>query len=150
VDEVTGEPLYRDRVCGIDIGKAGLVATIRVPSGKDPARRAAAVGRLPAQQRRRLMSFPLVIRLMVAMTLMPDASYCEALRRLTGLLAAVVPAENLIRAGQAACSYSCRMPQKRSRRRTSRRASRPGSVIGSGSGWSGLALAMPWCGLCAL
>src|SRR5215471_2978283 len=35
------EPLYRDRVCGIDIGKAGLVATIRVPSEKDPARRAA-------------------------------------------------------------------------------------------------------------
>jgi len=41
VKEVTDEPLYRDRVCGIDIGKAGLVATIRVPSGKDPARRAA-------------------------------------------------------------------------------------------------------------
>ena len=41
MDEVTDEPLYRDRVCGIDIGKAGLVATIRVPSEKDPARRAA-------------------------------------------------------------------------------------------------------------
>jgi transposase len=41
VDEVTDEPLYRDRVCGIDIGKAGLAATIRVPSDKDPARRAA-------------------------------------------------------------------------------------------------------------
>jgi len=41
VDEVTDEPLYRDRVCGIDIGKAGLVATIRVPSDKNPARRAA-------------------------------------------------------------------------------------------------------------
>jgi hypothetical protein len=41
VDEVTGEPLYRDRACGTDIGKAGMVATIRVPSGKDPARRAA-------------------------------------------------------------------------------------------------------------
>jgi len=27
-------------VCGIDIGKAGMVATIRVPSEKDPARRA--------------------------------------------------------------------------------------------------------------
>jgi hypothetical protein len=38
VDEVTDEPLYRDRVCGIDIGKAGMVATIRVPSDKDPAR----------------------------------------------------------------------------------------------------------------
>jgi len=40
VDEVTDEPLYRDRVCGIDIGKAPMVATIRVPSDKDPARRA--------------------------------------------------------------------------------------------------------------
>ena len=40
MEEVTDEPLYRDRVCGIDIGKAGLVATIRVPSDKDPARRA--------------------------------------------------------------------------------------------------------------
>src|SRR5580700_3739299 len=40
VEEVTDEPLYRDRVCGIDIGKAGLVATIRVPSDKDPSRRA--------------------------------------------------------------------------------------------------------------
>jgi transposase len=37
---VTDEPLYRDRVCGIDIGKAGMAATIRVPSDKDPARRA--------------------------------------------------------------------------------------------------------------
>ena len=36
---MTDEPLYRDRVCGIDIGKAGLVATIRVPSDRDPARR---------------------------------------------------------------------------------------------------------------
>ena len=41
MDEVTDEPLYRDRVCGIDIGKAQMVATIRVPSDKDPARRAA-------------------------------------------------------------------------------------------------------------
>ena len=41
MDEVTDEPLYRDRVCGIDIGKAGIAATIRVPSDKDPARRAA-------------------------------------------------------------------------------------------------------------
>jgi transposase len=39
VEEVTDEPLYRDRVCGIDIGKAGMTATIRVPSDKDPARR---------------------------------------------------------------------------------------------------------------
>jgi len=41
VEEVTDEPLYRDRVCGIDIGKAGMVATIRVPSDGNPARRAA-------------------------------------------------------------------------------------------------------------
>jgi transposase len=40
VEEVTDEPLYRDRVCGIDIGKAGMAATIRVPSDRDPARRA--------------------------------------------------------------------------------------------------------------
>jgi transposase len=41
VEEVTDEPLYRDRVCGIDIGKAEMYATIRVPSDRDPARRAA-------------------------------------------------------------------------------------------------------------
>jgi transposase len=40
MEEVTDEPLYRDRVCGIDIGKAGMAVTIRVPSDKDPARRA--------------------------------------------------------------------------------------------------------------
>ena len=33
------------------------------------------------------MSYPLVIRLMIAMTLMPGASYCEALRTVAGLLA---------------------------------------------------------------
>jgi transposase len=37
VEEVTDEPLYRDRVCGI--GKAQMAATIRVPSDKDPGRR---------------------------------------------------------------------------------------------------------------
>ena len=41
MEEVTDEPLYRDRACGIDIGKAQMVATIRVPSDNDPARRAA-------------------------------------------------------------------------------------------------------------
>jgi len=40
VDEVTDEPLHRDRVCGIDIGKSGMAVTIRVPSDRDPARRA--------------------------------------------------------------------------------------------------------------
>ncbi len=39
MEEVTDEPLYRDRVCGIDIGKAGLYATIRVPSDTSPQRR---------------------------------------------------------------------------------------------------------------
>lgn len=40
MDEVTDEPLYRDRVCGIDIGKAGMAVTVRVPSDRDPSRRA--------------------------------------------------------------------------------------------------------------
>ena len=39
MEEVTDEPLHRDRVCGTDIGKAGQVATIRMPSDPDPARR---------------------------------------------------------------------------------------------------------------
>jgi transposase len=51
VDEVTDEPLYRDRVCGIDIGKAGMVATIRVPSETDPARRAAETRRFGTTRR---------------------------------------------------------------------------------------------------
>jgi hypothetical protein len=42
---------------------------------------AVAEGRLKRRERRRLMSYPLVIRLMIAMALMPDASYCEALAR---------------------------------------------------------------------
>ena len=46
-------------------------------------------GRLRPRERRRLMSYPLVIRLMIAMTLMPEASCCEALARLAGLLADV-------------------------------------------------------------
>ncbi|MGH3231641.1 MAG: IS110 family transposase, partial [Streptosporangiaceae bacterium] len=39
---MTGEPLCRDRVCGTGAGagKAEMYATIRVPSDKDPARRA--------------------------------------------------------------------------------------------------------------
>jgi hypothetical protein len=48
---------------------------------------AVAAGRLKPRQRRRIMSYPLVIRLMLAAGLMPDASYCEALARLAGLLA---------------------------------------------------------------
>jgi Insertion element 4 transposase N-terminal len=50
---------------------------------------AVAEGRLRKRQRRRIMSYPLVIRLMIAMTLMPDASCREALARLAGLLADV-------------------------------------------------------------
>ncbi len=59
-------------------------------------------------------------------------------------LADFVLAENLVRAAQAACSYSLRIPPRRWRRRTFRRAICPGSMIGGGSGHSGRALAMPW------
>ena len=57
---------------------------------------------------------------------------------------------NLVRAGQAACSYSWRMPPRRSRLRMSRRINLFGSAIGGGSGFRGLAFAMPWCGRCSL
>ena len=40
MDEVRDEPLHRDRVCGIDIGKAVMAVTIRVPLDGDPWRRA--------------------------------------------------------------------------------------------------------------
>jgi Insertion element 4 transposase N-terminal len=60
-------------------------------------------GRLRKPQRRRIMSYPLVIRLLLAMTLTPDASYREALARLAGLLADVpfalawhVPTEKVV------------------------------------------------------
>ena len=48
-----------------------------------------AAGRLKPRQRRRIMSYPLVIRLMIAIALMPDASGREVLARLAGLLADV-------------------------------------------------------------
>jgi transposase len=51
MEEITDEPLYRDRVCGIDIGKAGMYATIRVPSEKDPARRASETRRFATTRR---------------------------------------------------------------------------------------------------
>jgi Insertion element 4 transposase N-terminal len=64
---------------------------------------AIAKGRLKARQRRRIMSYPLVIRLMLAMALMPDASYCESQARLAGLLADIpfvlewhVPTEKVV------------------------------------------------------
>jgi hypothetical protein len=47
---------------------------------------AVAAGRLKPRQRRRIMSYPLVIRLMIAMALMPDASYREALARLASIV----------------------------------------------------------------
>jgi len=60
-------------------------------------------GRLKRRKRRRIMSYPLVIRLMLAMALMPDASYCESLARLAGLLADIpfalawhVPTEKVV------------------------------------------------------
>jgi hypothetical protein len=52
-------------------------------------RAAVADGRLPEPERRRIMSPAFTIRLSVAMTLMPDASYAEAIRRLVGHLAEV-------------------------------------------------------------
>ena len=64
---------------------------------------AIAEGWLKRRQRRRIMSYPLVIRLMIAMALMPDASYCEALTRLAGVLADIpftlewhVPTEKVV------------------------------------------------------
>jgi hypothetical protein len=54
-----------------------------------------------------------------------------------------VPAENAVRAAQAACSYSWRTPPRRSCRWMFSRASWSGSVIGSGSGFSGRTLAIP-------
>ena len=48
-----------------------------------------AAGRMPAPQRQRLMSLEFTIRMTVAMTLMPDASYTGAMRRLAGRLADV-------------------------------------------------------------
>jgi Insertion element 4 transposase N-terminal len=48
---------------------------------------ALAKGRLRRRHRRRLMSYPLLIRLMIAMGLMPDASCGESMARLAGLLA---------------------------------------------------------------
>jgi transposase len=51
VEEVKDEPLYRGRVCGIDVGKAELYATIRVPSDSNPARRASETRRFATTKR---------------------------------------------------------------------------------------------------
>jgi hypothetical protein len=53
------------------------------------AGKALRTGRLRPRERRRLMSYPLVIRLVIVMTLLPGASYAEAARVLAGLLADV-------------------------------------------------------------
>ena len=70
---------------------------------EDAVGTAVAEGRLAPRQRRRLMSYPLVIRLMIAMTLTPGASYCEALSTLAGLLEGIpfarswhVPTEKVV------------------------------------------------------
>jgi hypothetical protein len=52
-------------------------------------------------------------------------------------------AENVIRSSQAACSYSCRTPPRRSRLWMRRRVISLTSVSGAGNGRSGRALAMP-------
>ena len=54
MEEVTGEPLYRDRVCGIEIGKAGMVATIRVPS--DRTRRSGGPGPAASAPRKEVLA----------------------------------------------------------------------------------------------
>jgi hypothetical protein len=51
------------------------------------AEKAVRAGRLRPRERRRLMSYPLVIRLLIAMTLLPGSCYAEAMRTLAGLLA---------------------------------------------------------------
>ena len=58
------------------------------------AARAVASGRVPAPQRRRLMSLPLVMRLTVAMTLMPGSGYAQVARQLAGHLADVPSARD--------------------------------------------------------
>ena len=68
-------------------GRAGAASRGRGDRGDRG--RGARDGRLRKRQRRRIMSYPLVIRLMIAMTLMPDGSCCESLARLAGLLADV-------------------------------------------------------------
>jgi hypothetical protein len=60
------------------LGDGVIEAAVDAEAGK---------GRLKPRQRRRIMSYPLVIRLMIAMTLSPSGPYGEALARLAGLLA---------------------------------------------------------------
>lgn len=46
-------------------------------------------GQLRLRERRRLMSYPLAVRLVIAMTLLPASSQAEAMRTLAGLLAGI-------------------------------------------------------------
>jgi Insertion element 4 transposase N-terminal len=73
----------------------GVIAAV---AAKAPER-----GLVRVPQRKRIMSGPLTIRLVLAMSLMPDASYGEALARLAGLVARVpfarlwhVPTEKVV------------------------------------------------------
>src|SRR5271154_2876885 len=81
----------------------GLEAHLGDGGIEDAVGTAVAEGRLAPPRRRRLMSYPLVIRLMIAMTLTPGASYCEALSTLAGLLEGIpfargwhVPTERVV------------------------------------------------------
>jgi hypothetical protein len=53
------------------------------------AGKAVRTGRPRPRERRRLLSCPLVIRLVIAMTLLPGSCYAEAMRTLAGLLAGI-------------------------------------------------------------
>ena len=72
-------------------------------------------GRLPLRKRRRLLSYPMVIRLVIAMTLLPGSSCAEAMRTVAGLLADVpftlgwhVPAGKSIGEWRLLIRRSCR------------------------------------------
>ncbi|MFE0151070.1 hypothetical protein ACFWY5_28270 [Nonomuraea sp. NPDC059007] len=71
------------------------------------------------------------------------ASLGDLQQRADAAAAAIAPAENYIRAGQAACQYSWRMPLSRSCRRMFR-SMRASSVIGSGAARSGAAWPRAW------
>ena len=65
-------------------------------------------GRLPLRERRRLLSYPMVIRLVIAMTLLPGSSYSEAMRTAAGLLADVpFTLDWHVPAGRASASGGC-------------------------------------------
>ena len=80
----------------------------------------------------------------------PVVDFDAELRRLVAdlfeTMLDVAPAGNSVRAGQAACTYSWRMPPRWSWRRMLRWAIRSGSSIAAGKGRNGAASAMPWWG----